>query len=309
MPFAKITACFYCTAIVIAQAQQRDSVKAASQNPSPMVESTRRHERIPQREYEGLKFELAQLFAKPVEVFIPQKSRKASTLDVLWHFHGASYIVQHAATQYRGHLAALSINLGSGSSVYGRAFEDSTKFAAALDSIRFQLERRLGHAVQPGKIILSGFSAGYGAVRKIISTQNNFARVDAVLLLDGLHASYIPEGKVLAEGGMIDSTGLAAFMRFARAAMQRGSSKKFLITHTEIFPGTFVSTTEASNSLLMALGMKREAVLKWGPLGMQQLSVARRGRFEVQGFAGNTAPDHVDHLHALSYFIKRVGEL
>ncbi|NUO81500.1 hypothetical protein HUU05_15595 [candidate division KSB1 bacterium] len=309
MPFAKFTSLCCCAAALVVHAQQRDTVKAVSQNPSPMVEYTRQHERIPLHEYEGTKFEVAQLFAKPVEVFIPRKSRKARTLDVLWHFHGANYLVQHAAAQYRGNLAAISINLGSGSSVYGRAFEDATKFTAALDSILFQLERHLGHAVQPGKIILSGFSAGYGAVRKILSTQSNFARVDAVLLLDGLHASYIPEGKVLAEGGVIDSTGLAAFMRFASNAARRESTKQLLITHSEIFPGTFVSTTEASNFILQALGMKREAVLKWGPLGMQQLSVARRGRFEVQGFAGNTAPDHIDHLHAVKEFLRRLREL
>lgn len=286
--------------------QQRDSLKVATQNPSPMVEYTRRHDRIVQREYDGIKFELSQLFAKPLEVVVPRESQKANTLDVLIHFHGASFIVQHAASQYRGELAAVTINLGSGSGVYGRAFEDSSKFLAVLDSLRFHLERRLEHGVKLRKVILSGFSAGYGAVRKIISTQNNFTRVDAVLLLDGLHASYIPERKVLAEGGLIDSTGLAAFIEYARAAAQPQSGKRFLIIHSEIFPGTFVSTTEASDYILKALGMQREAILKWGPLGMQQLSVARRGGFEVQGFAGNTAPDHVDHLHALGEFLKRL---
>ncbi len=123
---------------------------------------------------------------------------------------------------------------------------------------------------------------------------------------DGLHASYMPERKVLAEGGVIDSTGLVAFIRFAYEAAQPESGKKFLITHSEIFPGTFVSTTEASDFILKTLGIKRDAVLKWGPLGMQQLSVARRGRFEVQGFAGNTAPDHVDHLHALGEFLRQL---
>lgn len=290
-------------------AQQRDSLKIAAQNPSPMVEYTRAHERIPPRDYEGMKFELTELFTKPVEVFVPAKSREARTLDLLLHFHGAGFITQHAATQYRGRLAAVTINLGSGSSVYGRPFEDSTKFAAMLDTLRFQLKNKLGHEISWGKIILSGFSAGYGAVRKIIGTQNNFARVDAILLLDGLHASYVPERKVLAEGGLIDSTGLAAFILFARAAAQSQNGKKFLITHSEIFPGTFVSTTEASDFILKIMGMKREAVLKWGPLGMQQLSVARRGRFEVQGFAGNTAPDHVDHLHALGEFLGRLRKL
>lgn len=290
-------------------AQQSDSLKIAAQNPSPMVEYTRAHERIPPRDYEGMKFELTELFTKPVEVFVPAKSREARTLDLLLHFHGAGFITQHAATQYRGRLAAVTINLGSGSSAYGRPFEDSTKFAAMLDTLRFQLKSKLGHEISWGKIILSGFSAGYGAVRKIIGTQNNFARVDAILLLDGLHASYVPERKVLAEGGLIDSTGLGAFIRFARAAAQSQNGKKFLITHSEIFPGTFVSTTEATDFILEKLGMQRQPVLSWGPFGMQQLSRARRHHFEVRGFAGNTAPDHVDHLHGMPRFLSEMMKL
>jgi hypothetical protein len=32
---------------------------------------------------------------------------------------------------------------------------------------------------------------------------------------------------------------------------------------------------------------------------MQQLSEVRAGRFELLGFAGNSGPDHIDHLHAM----------
>jgi hypothetical protein len=42
---------------------------------------------------------------------------------------------------------------------------------------------------------------------------------------------------------------------------------------------------------------------------MQQLSQARRHHFEVLGFAGNTAPDHVDHLHGLFYFLNELMKL
>jgi hypothetical protein len=72
-----------------------------------------------------------------------------------------------------------------------------------------------------------------------------------------------------------------------------------LVTHSEVFPGTFASTTETADYLLRAIGLKRTAVLEWGPVGMQQTSEARAGSFTLLGFAGNSAPDHVDHLHAL----------
>ncbi len=37
---------------------------------------------------------------------------------------------------------------------------------------------------------------------------------------------------------------------------------------------------------------------------MQQLSEAKRAGFLLAGYAGNSAPDHVDQLHALATFLK-----
>jgi hypothetical protein len=124
-----------------------------------------------------------------------------------------------------------------------------------------------------------------------------------VLLLDGMHTSYVPDRTALAEGGALDTTNLAVFAEFARAAVR--GEKRFVVTHSEIFPGTFASTTETADWLLGTLGLRRTPVLRWGPRGMQQLSEVRAGRFEMLGFAGNSAPDHVDHLHALPELLAR----
>ena len=75
--------------------------------------------------------------------------------------------------------------------------------------------------------------------------------------------------------------------------------KRFVVTHSEIFPGTFASTTETADWMLAALALRRTPVLTWGPRGMQQTSEVRADGFALLGFAGNSAPDHVDHLHAL----------
>jgi len=155
-----------------------------------------------------------------------------------------------------------------------------------------------------GNITLTGFSAGHGAIRAILLEARHFDAVDAILLLDGMHTSYVPEGKVLADSGAIDTTNLAAFARFARAATR--GEKRFLVTHSEIFPGTFASTTETADWIIRALDLKRKPVLNWGPRGLQQLSEVHVGHFEVMGFAGNSAPDHVDHLHAMPELLRRL---
>ncbi len=199
-------------------ASGQTSPRPAAQNPSPMVEYTRKHERIPQEEAAGLKFVLDSLLPKPVHVFIPEKSGPSREFDLLVHFHGAGYVVQHAASRYDGNLITATVNLGSGSRVYNDAFQDTLVFTSLRDSIAARAGVSVRTEIRLRRVFLSGFSAGYGAIRKIISTPTNYAAIDAVLLLDGLHTSYLPDGKPMAEGGEIDSTGRLSWLRLAEDA-------------------------------------------------------------------------------------------
>jgi hypothetical protein len=269
---------------------------AASQNPSPMSESTRAHERLVEKSFDGLTRSFTGPAGRPVEVFIPRRV-KDGPVDVVIHFHGAGWIPAMAVDALRGSAVAVVLNLGAGSGAYHRAFAEPAVFDTLLAQVSREVSTGSGKAASIGRVVLSGFSAGHGAVRVILREPRHFARVSGVLLLDGMHTSYVPEGTVLAAGGTLDTTNLSAFASFARAAMR--GEKGFVVTHSEIFPGTFASTTETADWLLAESGMRRTAVLQWGPRRMQQLSVARSGGFELGGFAGNTAPDHIDHLHAM----------
>jgi hypothetical protein len=55
---------------------------------------------------------------------------------------------------------------------------------------------------------------------------------------------------------------------------------------------------------LRELSLRRRAVARWGPMGTVLLSDTRAGRLRVQGFAGNSAPDHVDLLRALPEWLR-----
>ena len=195
------------------------------------------------------------------------------------------------------------VNLGAGSGAYERAFDGTAAHDSLLAGVEREAAAALGRPARVRSVTLVAFSAGYGAVRAILRDSARAAAVSAVVLLDGLHASYVPPGTVLAAGGALDTAGLAPFVRYADAAAR--GERRLLVTHSEIFPGTFASTTETTDHLLAALDLRRTPVLRWGPRGMQQLSEARRGGLEVLGFAGNTAPDHVDHLHGMPEFLAR----
>jgi hypothetical protein len=281
-------------------------VPMAPQNPSPMQEHTRRHERLdqPRRPDPGVHLSIDGILPKSIDVFIPQRALGVDSAPLLIHFMGAAWVPQRAVALMPRPVIVAAAFFGSGSGTYKRPFAaDTLLYGRLVDSLRAQIARVTG-APRISGIYLSGWSAGYGAIREIVRRPENLPLVDGVLLLDGIHAGYIPDGKPLAEGGVIDTTDVMPFVEFARLAA--AGSKRLIITHTEIFPGTFASTTETTDWLLGALHLKRVPVLEWGPMGSQLLSRAQLGRLEVLGFAGNAGPDHVDLFHGMGTFVERL---
>lgn len=287
----------------VVAAQVPAAPPGASQNPSPMVEETRAHERLTSKDVGGMRRSFAGPAGRPVELVIPDRARSRDAVDVVIHFHGAAWLPQQAVASLDNHTVAVVVNLGAGSGAYHRAFADPAAFDSLLAGVTREVSTATGKTATVARVTLTGFSAGHGAIRAILREPRHFATVGAVLLLDGMHTSYVPEGALLAAGGALDTTNLVALASFARAAAR--GEKRFVVTHSEIFPGTFASTTETANWLLRALSLRRTRVLRWGPRGMQQLSEVRAGRFQLLGFAGNSGPDHIDHLHAMPEFLAR----
>lgn len=272
------------------------SAQQTQQNPSPMTDTTRPHSRITQVETPGRRIELKAL--KGAVLFAGPKVNAAKRVPLVIHFHGAPWLVQFLVARDLPHAALITVQLGTGSSAYGNPFEQPEMFRSIVDEAKAEL----GLKREWSSITLIGFSAGYGAVRAILRQQENLARVNNVLLLDGIHASYSPEGKLAATGGTVNAADVDPFVNFAREAA--AGKRNFVVTHSEIFPGTYASTTECVDYLLAALGLKRKPELLAGPMGMQQLSAVDSKGLHVRGYAGNTAPDHVDHIHAMSAWFR-----
>ncbi len=291
-------------AVSLASAQQATVPPAAPQNPSPMTESTRAHERLTERPLAGFARSVPGPAGRPVDILIPARARSRDQFDLVIHFHGAAWLAHQAVSSRGDGAVSAVVNLGAGSGAYHRAFTDPVVFDSLLAQIALEVSTTRARPSRIRQLTLVGFSAGHGAIRVILREPRHAARVQRVLLLDGMHTSYEPEGRPVAADGSLDTLNLVAFRDFARAAMR--GEKSFVITHSEIFPGTFASTTETADWLLDALALRRTPVLKWGPRGMQQLSEARNGSLSVLGFAGNTAPDHIDHLHAMPELLARV---
>lgn len=256
-----------------------------------MSESVRAHERMQRRP--GLPATTITVAGSEVSLFVAPEAKEREAGLVI-HFHGPPWLPIQAIDELDRPLVVASVHLGAGGGLYDRFFSDPKVFAELLDVI----ERASG--VRPARRFLTGFSAGYGAIRAIL--RHSYDRIDGVLLLDGLHTGYVPERKPLAEGGALDASKLEPFRRLALDAI--AGRKRLVITHSEIFPGTFASTTETAAWLLRETGVQARPVLRWGPVGMQQISEGGSGEFQVLGFAGNSAPDHVDHLHGYAAFVR-----
>lgn len=270
-----------------------DKPAKSAQNPSPMVEHTRAHPRLKEEKPPGRRERLTL-----GTLFLPEKLKTEGSVPLFIHFHGGTWLPEVAAARQRP-LAVITVQLGSGSAVYATPFKDRQAFGKLLR----EAENKAGVRFDP--VGLTAWSAGYGAVREILRAPGGYERVEFVLLLDGLHAGYVSGQPGPKESSLIPQD-LDVFVKFARDAA--AGKKRFLVIHSEVFPGTFASTTETADYLLAQLALKRKAVLRWGPMQTQQLSEAGQGHFRVLGFAGNSAPDHVDHLHALPDFLRRVTE-
>ena len=217
---------------------------------------------------------------------------------LLIHFHGASWLVEHQVRERLPQAVLITVHLGAGSRVYAGAFSEGGRLAQLIDEASTQVNAKFGKPVRFDLVALTSFSAGYGAIRSILRHPDQYDQVDAVLLADSLHAGYATEaaGARVADQP-ITTSDLDVFLTFAGDAV--AARKRLLITHSEVFPGTFASTTETADALLRHVGLARRPVLRAGPIGMQNLSEARRGELQLLGFAGNSAPDHMDHLYGL----------
>jgi hypothetical protein len=263
-----------------------------AQNPSPMVEHTREHPRLPEESPPGRreKLELGTLF-------LPAGLKPGVAPPLLFFFHGGTWLPEVAAAQ--NGVAVISVQAGSGSGTYARLFEKPERFAALIAEAEAKSGRHFD------RVLLGGWSAGCGSIRQILKTPASYQRVDGALMIDGIHTDYV-DGKPGPLESKLVPENLEIWLQFFRDAS--AGKKRAIVTHSEIFPGTFASTTETADYLLRQLEVPRHAVLKWGSMGTQQLSEASSGKFLLMGYAGNSAPDHVDQLHSLPTYLKLLLE-
>ena len=225
-----------------------------------------------------------------VDCWYPDATQQP-TVDLLIHFHGAVSVASDNFTKAKIGGALVVINFKGLSMAYSKPFQETPAlFNQVLDKAASQLVGN--QKIRWGRISVSSFSAGYGAVREILKTPEHFERIDTLFAADSLYASL--------EKGIATRQPLDAHMRdyvcFAKLASE--GKKSFVITHTSQ-ETTYASTTETADYLLESVGIVRQAVSHRDGEGLLLKSNATKAKLDVLGYEGVTGNDHMQHLRQI----------
>ncbi len=225
--------------------------------------------------------------------------------DLLLHFHGNTAVVRESAEVADLNAAVAIINLGIGSAPYEEYYAVPGTYEELLETIRVGVERRGVASARLRRVALSGWSAGYGAVSTILTVRRKQDQLDAVLIFDGIHCGW--------ENGELNHRQMRPFALAAEQAVR--AEILFGITHSDIDPKAYASTMATASYLLAHTGAERApldpgkdapaylelasmrgAVSKKLEKRMEPTSEARKGRFHVLGYRGDTKEHHMAHL-------------
>jgi hypothetical protein len=228
--------------------------------------------------------------------------------DLVLFFHGNTSLVEEAMSTAKVNAIVLIFNLGIGSGVYEDKFAVPGLVPEILDRVKTTLGQRGLANAHMRRLGLGAWSAGYGAVEKILEQRPLEDKIDAVFLLDGIHVGFMQDGKSL------DMLRLHAFSDYAKKAV--AGDKFFYITHSNIIPPNYAGTRETTDAVLKEVGVTREkltdipvmpvmnslvgVVAKDKIKPLTPVSQAHKGLLNVYGYTGETPEDHMAHLMQMS---------
>ncbi len=215
--------------------------------------------------------------------------------DVVVHFHGHE-AVRHAFVEVAERTVLVGVDLGSTSVPYDRVFARPEAFTRLLEQVTLGLAQKSGDArAHIRHLALSSWSAGSGAVRRIVSQFGT--RIEAVILLDSLHSDYEP-----GPPRRISLSPIAGVAAFAERAT-RGEAMLFL-SHSQIVPPGYPSTTEIADQLIASVGGTRTPRQGMNALGAELVSGFDRGGMHVRGYLGGDKAAHCAHVELLAEAVR-----
>ena len=208
----------------------------------------------------------------------------ARGVDVVFHFAGyelARKEVAHADVP----LAFLGVAFHSGGLNYRGHLSGRRGLEALENAATAGLKKVDGAPTSINRVALGAWSAGYDGVSVVLEQPGNAKNVDAVILLDGLHASRKDDMAELQ---------LAPFIEFAKRAA-RGEAFMF-VSYSSVPTDGYASTHETGRRLIRSLGGEPLFVERADVGGMELKEMFSKGGFHARGYRGGGELDHCAHL-------------
>lgn len=225
-------------------------------------------------------------------LYIPPNWKPSRELSLTIHFHGASWFAIQEHLRRGLNEPLLAVYAGEGSSVYQRAFQDPDSWSTVLSHVMSELKTPADTKI--GRIDVTSFSAGYGAVRELLKQELPQKHIRRIILADSMYASFTsPEDKTPLKSQ------IEPYLSFARAAIK--GEKSFVITYSQVPTDTYANSAACGRELVKQLGLKfspppfsKQATERLYP-DYLLLETLDKGGLHIWGYAGTDAQAHMTH--------------
>lgn len=238
--------------------------------------------------------------------------------DLIIHFHGDVQIVRESIERAGINAALAIINLGITSTPYRKAYQRGGSFEQLVEQINKGMVARGMSQPKLRRLALTSWSAGYGAVESIlerrVSPSADSDPLDAIITLDGVHASYVDR-----DPARLSPRTLRTFINAARAAVE--GQIMLSMTYSEVSPVGYASTKRSLLFIMGEIGLELTdgpmlpvpphlslaAAKNASPGGRHELmlptSDSRKGMLRIQGFKGDTKAHHTAHMTQMAAIV------
>jgi hypothetical protein len=255
------------------------------------------------KQVENLTLENSTKIMMPTDPFYEENGIKKA--DIWVNFNGVQFAPRWAKEMKKTVL--VNVELGEGSDVYKKRFEVAGVFRKVMEAILENIENKTGENITLGRVGLSSWSAGYGAIESILSHQEFKKKIDAVMILDGLHGAY--EGTDDGETMSLNDSYMNDIADFARNAAN-DERLFFGLTHSSIVPPNYPSTTENARWLTWQLGGDEPKVnAPFIATGLRKISSFENGGAFIDGYAGMDEDAHCAMFQTMPKLLKKVKKV
>lgn len=232
------------------------------------------------------------------KLYVPQgfAPPEDGVVPLFVHFQGGpkSACENFERMERKGVLIASTLSGRSGA--FSKPYTDPAAFAALLAAGEKALSERCGRELHFGRIAITYWSAGYGAVRELLKHEPYYERIDALISADSMYAGVVADAVRAPRWQDVDG-----FVRFAQDAAR---GEKTLVLAYGLYPTEYASTSETAAFLLASVAARLAPANRTTDRGVPIAREAHVGGFHAYEFGESGKEIHVDILYFVPEMVR-----